>query len=118
MKNSVSGSWAIIFLITVCNGSSSGVESRLATLTIDKDDLQKLLGISSRLAMRTLDKDDHEKPSRIINRFDVPSTIQPGDVSQLATTLPVYSTVSTFIVPSYLLLMDIQPVHLHVTMQP
>ena len=39
--------------------------------------------------MRTLDKDDHEKPSHIINRFDVPSTIQLGDVSQLATTLPV-----------------------------
>ncbi|KAL0009643.1 hypothetical protein SO802_011145 [Lithocarpus litseifolius] len=70
----------------MCNGSSSGVESRLATLTIDEDDLQKLLGISSRLATRTLDKDDHEKLSRIISRFDVPSTIQLGDVSQLATT--------------------------------
>ena len=89
MKNSVSGSWAIVFLITVCNGSSSGVESRLATLTIDKDDLQKLLGISSRLATRTLDKDDHEKLLRVISRFDVPSTIQPSDVSQVASTLPV-----------------------------
>ncbi|KAL0009649.1 hypothetical protein SO802_004757 [Lithocarpus litseifolius] len=70
-------------------GIPPGVESRLATLTIDEDDLQKLLGISSRLATRTLDKDDHEKLSRIISHFDVPSTIQLGDVSQLATTPPV-----------------------------
>ncbi|KAK4591570.1 hypothetical protein RGQ29_021679 [Quercus rubra] len=70
-------------------GIPPGVESRLATLTIDKDDLQKLLGISSRLATRTLDKDDHEKLLRVISRFDVPSTIQPSDVSQVASTLPV-----------------------------
>ncbi|XP_023916925.2 uncharacterized protein LOC112028464 isoform X3 [Quercus suber] len=70
-------------------GIPPGVESRLATLTIDKDDLQKLLGVCSRLATRTLDKDDHEKLLRVISRFDIPSTIQPGDVSQAATTLPV-----------------------------
>ncbi|KAL4625109.1 hypothetical protein ACB092_05G000400 [Castanea dentata] len=70
-------------------GIPPGVESRLATLTIDKDDLQKLLGISSRLATGTLNKDDHEKLSRVISRFDISSTIQPGDVPQLATTLPV-----------------------------
>ena len=69
MTNSVSGSWAIIFLITMCNGSSPGVESRLATLTLDKDDLQKLPGISS--------------------RPDMPSSFQPSDMSQLVTTLPV-----------------------------
>ncbi|XP_050278530.1 uncharacterized protein LOC126720255 isoform X2 [Quercus robur] len=70
-------------------GIPPGVESRLATLTTDRDDLQKLSGISSRLATCTLNKDDHEKLSRVISRFDVTSTIQLGDVSQLATTLPV-----------------------------
>lgn len=46
----------------------SGVESRLATLTVDMDDLNKLSGISS--------------------RPDLPSTFQPQDISQLVTTLP------------------------------
>ena len=69
IKNSVDGKWVIIFLITMCNGSSPGVESRLATLTLDKDDFQKLSGIG--------------------NRPDMPSTFQPGDISQVVTTLPV-----------------------------
>ncbi|GLT54361.1 hypothetical protein SLA2020_275640 [Shorea laevis] len=80
-------------------GIPPGVESRLATLTLDTDDMQKLSGMSS--------------------RPDMPSTFQPGDMSQMMTTLPALLTCSTFVVPSYLLLMDIaQPVLLHVTMQP
>ncbi|KAK4558841.1 hypothetical protein RGQ29_008199 [Quercus rubra] len=50
-------------------GIPPGVESRLATLTLDKDDFQKLSGIG--------------------NRPDMPSTFQPGDISQVVTTLPV-----------------------------
>ncbi|KAI5673036.1 hypothetical protein M9H77_13400 [Catharanthus roseus] len=49
-------------------GIPPGVESRLATLTVDMDDLNKLSGISS--------------------RPDLPSTFQPQDISQLVTTLP------------------------------
>ncbi|POO03892.1 Beta-lactamase/transpeptidase-like [Trema orientale] len=48
--------------------SSTGVESRLAALTVDTDDLSRLSGIS--------------------NRTDMPSTFQPGNMAQLATTLP------------------------------
>lgn len=49
-------------------GIPPGVESRLATLTLDTDDMQKLSGMSS--------------------RPDMPSTFQPGDMSQMLTTLP------------------------------
>ncbi|XP_058222316.1 uncharacterized protein LOC131332233 [Rhododendron vialii] len=49
-------------------GIPPGVESRLATLTTDADDLKKLSGVS--------------------NRSDLPSTFQPSDIAQLATTLP------------------------------
>lgn len=45
------------------------MESRLATLTTDPDDLKKLSGIS--------------------NRPELPSTFQPQDISRLATTLPM-----------------------------
>ncbi|KAL4625105.1 hypothetical protein ACB092_05G000200 [Castanea dentata] len=72
-------------------GIPPGVESRLATLTIDKDDLQKLSGTCGHLATTTLDKDDLQNLSRIISRFGlhIPSSFQPGDISQLATTLTV-----------------------------
>ncbi|KAH7846656.1 hypothetical protein Vadar_016567 [Vaccinium darrowii] len=49
-------------------GIPPGVESRLASLTSDADDLKKLSGIS--------------------NRSDFPSTFQPSNIAQLATTLP------------------------------
>ncbi|KAA8526138.1 hypothetical protein F0562_007762 [Nyssa sinensis] len=49
-------------------GIPPGVESRLATLTVDMEDLSKLSGISS---------------------SDLPSTFQPDDISQLVNTLPV-----------------------------
>lgn len=44
------------------------MESRLASLTLDTDDLQQLSGIGS--------------------RPDMPSTFQPGNISQLVTSLP------------------------------
>ena len=47
---------------------STGVESRLAALTVDTNDLSKLSGIS--------------------NRADMPSSFQPGNIAELATTLP------------------------------
>ncbi|KAK9279719.1 hypothetical protein L1049_013401 [Liquidambar formosana] len=50
-------------------GIPPGVESRLATLTVDMNDLNKLSGITS--------------------RPDLPSTFQPGDISQLVVTLPM-----------------------------
>ncbi|KAL7001850.1 hypothetical protein U1Q18_002998 [Sarracenia purpurea var. burkii] len=50
-------------------GIPPGVESRLATLTTDTHDMKKLSGIS--------------------NRSDLPSSFQPRDISELATTLPV-----------------------------
>lgn len=49
-------------------GIPPGVESRLATLTVDTDDLNKLSAISS--------------------RPDLPSTFQPQDIAQSITTLP------------------------------
>jgi aarF domain-containing kinase len=61
----VANYWFMIFLITIHYCSCPGVESRLATLTPDTDDLQKLSGISS--------------------RPDMPSTF---DISKMATTLP------------------------------
>ncbi|XP_045811188.1 uncharacterized protein LOC123905566 isoform X2 [Trifolium pratense] len=49
-------------------GIPPGVESRLAALTVDTDDLNKLAAIG--------------------NRPDLPSTFQPQQIAQLATTLP------------------------------
>ncbi|KAA8525725.1 hypothetical protein F0562_007580 [Nyssa sinensis] len=49
-------------------GIPPGVESRLATLMVDMDDLNNLSGISS---------------------AGLPSTFQPGEISQLVTTLPL-----------------------------
>uniref|UniRef100_M1CW66 Ubiquinone biosynthesis protein coq-8 n=1 Tax=Solanum tuberosum TaxID=4113 RepID=M1CW66_SOLTU len=49
-------------------GIPPGVESRLATLTIDMSDLTKL--------------------SNVGNRSDLPTTFQPQQMAQLATTLP------------------------------
>ncbi|MCD9561028.1 hypothetical protein HAX54_019962 [Datura stramonium] len=46
----------------------TGVESRLATLTVDMSDLTKL--------------------SNVGNRSDLPTTFQPQQIAQLATTLP------------------------------
>ncbi|KAJ8451329.1 hypothetical protein Cgig2_014101 [Carnegiea gigantea] len=45
-----------------------GVESRLAALTLDTDDLKKLSGLSA--------------------RSDLPSTFQPSEIAQVATSLP------------------------------
>ncbi|KAK3007537.1 hypothetical protein RJ639_013502, partial [Escallonia herrerae] len=60
-------------LLDVCAHSNHCVESRLATLTLDTDDLSKLSGMTS--------------------RNDLPSTFQPGDIAQLVTTLPaVFNT--------------------------
>lgn len=50
-------------------GIPPGVESRLATLTVDMDDLSKV--------------------SAMNNRADMPSSFQPSNFSQIATTLPV-----------------------------
>ncbi|XP_014504335.1 uncharacterized protein LOC106764583 isoform X1 [Vigna radiata var. radiata] len=50
-------------------GIPPGVESRLAALTVDTDDLSKLSALS--------------------NRSDLPSTFQPQQIAQLTTTLPV-----------------------------
>ncbi|XP_047175026.1 uncharacterized protein LOC124842563 [Vigna umbellata] len=50
-------------------GIPPGVESRLAALTVDTDDLSKLSALS--------------------NRSDLPSTFQPQQIAQVATTLPV-----------------------------
>ncbi|KAK3041534.1 hypothetical protein RJ639_002220 [Escallonia herrerae] len=68
----------------VSGDSRRSVESRLATLTLDMDDLSKL----------TLDKDDLSKLSGMTSRRnDLPSTFQPGDIAQLVTTLPaVFNT--------------------------
>ncbi|GAB4854107.1 hypothetical protein Ancab_022690 [Ancistrocladus abbreviatus] len=49
-------------------GIPPGVEARLATLTLDTDDLNKLSGMST--------------------RPDLPSTFQPGQISQLVAGLP------------------------------
>ncbi|KAF5726315.1 putative Ubiquinone biosynthesis protein coq-8 [Tripterygium wilfordii] len=49
-------------------GIPPGVESRLAALTVDTDDVRKLSAISSRV--------------------DLPSTFQPSRISQLTATLP------------------------------
>ncbi|KAK2453077.1 protein ACTIVITY OF BC1 COMPLEX KINASE 8, chloroplastic [Trifolium repens] len=49
-------------------GIPPGVESRLAALTVDTDDLSKLAAIG--------------------NRPDLPSTFQPQQIAQFATTLP------------------------------
>ncbi|XP_062098418.1 uncharacterized protein LOC133804281 isoform X2 [Humulus lupulus] len=49
-------------------GIPPGVESRLAALTVDLNDLNNLSGFSS--------------------RTDLPSTFQPGNIAQLATTVP------------------------------
>ncbi|KAK2982896.1 hypothetical protein RJ640_003552 [Escallonia rubra] len=68
----------------VSGDSRRSVESRLATLTLDTDDLSKL----------TLDKDDLSKLSGMTSRRnDLPSTFQPGNIAQLVTTLPaVFNT--------------------------
>ncbi|ESW33524.1 hypothetical protein PHAVU_001G077100 [Phaseolus vulgaris] len=50
-------------------GIPPGVESRLAALTVDTDDLSKLSALS--------------------NRSDLPSTFQPQQIAQMATTLPI-----------------------------
>ncbi|KAI4316173.1 hypothetical protein L6164_024179 [Bauhinia variegata] len=49
-------------------GTPPGVESRLAALTVDTDDLSKISGIT--------------------NRPELPSSFQPQQIAQLATTLP------------------------------
>ncbi|XP_061336498.1 uncharacterized protein LOC133283634 [Gastrolobium bilobum] len=56
-------------------GIPPGVEARLATLTVDTDDLSKL--------------------SAITGRPDLPSSFQPQQIAQLATTLPpVFNTLN------------------------
>lgn len=52
--------------------SLTGVESRLAALTLDTDDLSKLSVISDSSSSRS----------------DLPSSFQPSDIHQLVTTLP------------------------------
>ncbi|KAL8107002.1 uncharacterized protein LOC141670700 isoform X1 [Apium graveolens] len=49
-------------------GIPPGLESRLATLTVDNDDISKLSGMTS--------------------RSDLPSSFQPGDILQMINTLP------------------------------
>lgn len=49
-------------------GIPPGVESRLAALTLDTDDLKKISGLST--------------------RSDLPSTFQPSEIAQVATSLP------------------------------
>ncbi|KAJ7966012.1 Beta-lactamase/transpeptidase-like [Quillaja saponaria] len=60
--------WALLSLLP-CYMNSLGVESRLATLTVDTDDLNKLSGVTC--------------------RPDLPSTFQSENISQLVTTLPI-----------------------------
>lgn len=44
--------------------------------------------MESRLAALTLDTDDLSKLSELSSRTDLPSTFQPGNISQVVTTLP------------------------------
>lgn len=46
------------------------------------------LGVESRLATLTLDTNDLSKLSEISNRPDLPSTFQPDNISQLVTAVP------------------------------
>ncbi|KAF8389457.1 hypothetical protein HHK36_026152 [Tetracentron sinense] len=59
----------ILTIIIATFNVSSGVESRLASLTVDVDDLSRL--------------------SMLGPRPDMPSTFQPGNFTQLVTALPV-----------------------------
>uniref|UniRef100_A0A6M2ECR5 Uncharacterized protein n=1 Tax=Populus davidiana TaxID=266767 RepID=A0A6M2ECR5_9ROSI len=45
-------------------------------------------GVESRLASLTLDKDDFSKLSKIASRPELPSTFQPENISQLVTAVP------------------------------
>ncbi|XP_061951517.1 uncharacterized protein LOC133674435 isoform X2 [Populus nigra] len=45
-------------------------------------------GVESRLASLTLDKDDVSKLSKIASRPELPSTFQPDNISQLVTAVP------------------------------
>ncbi|XAR69621.1 Cadmium-transporting ATPase [Bertholletia excelsa] len=56
-------------------GIPPGVESRLATLTTDTDDLKMLSGLSNE--------------NGLSNYPGLPSSFQPQDIAQLATTLPI-----------------------------
>lgn len=47
------------------------------------------LGVESRLAALTVDTAELSKISALANRADLPSTFQPQQIAQLATTLPV-----------------------------
>ena len=47
------------------------------------------LGVESRLAALTVDTADLSKVSALANRPDLPSTFQPQQIAQLATSLPV-----------------------------
>lgn len=64
-----------IGLCNIDSGFLIGVESRLATLTTDADDLKTLSGVG--------------------NRSDLPSTFQPRDIAQRVTTLmPLFNTLN------------------------
>lgn len=53
------------------------------------------LGVESRLAALTVDTNDLSKLSAISNRPDLPSSFQPQQIAQLATTLPsVFNTLN------------------------
>jgi hypothetical protein len=45
-------------------------------------------GVESRLASLTLDKEDFSKLSKIASRPELPSTFQPENISQLVTVVP------------------------------
>ncbi|KAH9622899.1 hypothetical protein KSS87_019658 [Heliosperma pusillum] len=47
------------------------------------------IGVEARLAALTLDTDDLEKLSALNARSDLPSTFQPSELAQVATALPV-----------------------------
>ncbi|POO03895.1 Lipopolysaccharide core heptose(II) kinase [Trema orientale] len=67
------------------------VESRLASLTLDTDDLESYAssGVDSRLAAAlAVDIDDLKKLFEISNHTGLPSNFQLGNVAQLLTTVP------------------------------
>ena len=76
-------------------------------------------GVESRLASLTLDKDDFSKLSKIASRPELPSTFQPENISQLVTAVPALFNmlnVRRAIIPGAIT--DIaQLVLLHATMQ-
>ena len=75
----------------ICSRSVDGLKENLYFdffLNCNRASLLVFLGVESRLAALTVDTDDLSKLSAITGRPDLPSTFQPQQIAQLATTLP------------------------------